>query len=72
MIQGGAHPSLHIQYKNFDLTQHFKEGRGCRTEGTFRHPEDFEVNKGLAKLGRHSRYGGGGMAAAAARVRGST
>jgi len=36
VIQDGMHPSLHIEYKNFDLKQYFKEGRGCRTEGTFR------------------------------------
>lgn len=59
VIQNGVHPSLHIEYKNFDLKQYFKEGRGLRTEGTFRNPKDFEVNKGLAnlpylqRLGRH-------------------
>ena len=50
VIQDGVHPSLHIQYKNFDLKQYFKEGRGCRTEGTFRNPNDFGVNKGLPHL----------------------
>ena len=50
VIQQGVHPSLHIQYKNFDLKQYFKEGRGCRTEGTFRNPNDFDVNKGLVNL----------------------
>jgi hypothetical protein len=45
-----VHPSLHILYKNFDLKQYFKEGRGCRTEGTFRNPNDFGVNKGLSNL----------------------
>jgi hypothetical protein len=45
-----VHPSLHISYKNFDLKQYFKEGRGCRTEGTFRNPKDFDVNKGLSNL----------------------
>jgi hypothetical protein len=45
VIQDGVHPSLHINYKNFDLKQYFKEGRGCRTEGTFRNPKDFDVNK---------------------------
>jgi hypothetical protein len=50
VIQDGVHPSLHIQYKNFDLKQYFKQGRGCRTEGTFRNPKDFGVNKGLANL----------------------
>jgi hypothetical protein len=30
VIQNGVHPSLHIQYKNFDLKQDFKEGRGWR------------------------------------------
>ena len=50
VIQNGVHPSLHIQYKNFDLKQYFKEGRGCRTEGTFRNTKDFNVNKGLSNL----------------------
>jgi hypothetical protein len=50
VIQDGVHPSLHINYKNFDLKQYFKEGRGCRTEGTFRNANDFGVNKGLANL----------------------
>src|SRR5579864_6940687 len=50
VIQDGVHPSLHIQYKNFDLKQYFKEGRGCRTEGTFRNSKDFDVNKDLSNL----------------------
>jgi hypothetical protein len=50
VIQDGVHPSLHIAYKNFDLKQYFKEGRGCRTEGTFRNPNDFGINKGLNNL----------------------
>ncbi|HEX4593502.1 MAG TPA: hypothetical protein VH157_04465 [Bryobacteraceae bacterium] len=50
VIQDGVHPSLHINYKNFDLKQYFKEGRGCRTEGTFRNPNDFGINKGLVNL----------------------
>ena len=50
VIQDGVHPSLHIEYKNFDLKQYFKEGRGCRTEGTFRNPNDFGINKGLGNL----------------------
>lgn len=50
VIQDGVHPSLHINYKNFDLKQYFKEGRGCRTEGTFRNPKDFGINKGLSNL----------------------
>ena len=49
MIQG-VHPSLHISYKHFDLKQYFKEGRGCRTEGTCRNPKDLDVNKGLSNL----------------------
>ena len=40
VIQEGVHPSLHIPYKDLDLKQYFKEGRGCRTEGTFRNPHD--------------------------------
>ena len=50
VIQDGVHPSLHISYKNFDLKQYFKEGKGCRTEGTFRNPNDFGINKGLGNL----------------------
>jgi hypothetical protein len=50
VIQDGVHPSLHIDYKNFDLKPYFKEGRGCRTEGTFRNPTEFGINKGLANL----------------------
>jgi hypothetical protein len=50
VIQDGVHPSLHINYKDFDLKQYFKEGRACRTEGTFRNPKDLAINKGLAKL----------------------
>jgi hypothetical protein len=50
VIQDGVHPSLHIEYKSFHLKQYFKEGRGCRTEGTFRDPGDFGVNKGIANL----------------------
>jgi hypothetical protein len=58
VIQDGVHPSLHINYKDFDLKPYCKEGRGCRTEGTFRNPRDFGINKGLpnlpylAKIGR--------------------
>jgi hypothetical protein len=43
-------PSLHIEYKSFDLKQYFKEGRALRTEGTFRDPRDFNVNKGLSNF----------------------
>jgi hypothetical protein len=50
VIQDGGHPSLPIQYKNFDLKQYCKEGRGCRTEGTLRNPNDFQVHQGLANL----------------------
>ena len=57
VIQDGVHPSLHISYKNFDLKQYFKEGRGCRTEGTFRNTNDFGINKGLANLSYLQRIG---------------
>ncbi len=50
VIQGGVHPSLHIEYKKFHLKQYFKEGRALRTEGTFNNPKDFGVNKGLRNL----------------------
>jgi hypothetical protein len=43
-------PPLHSNYKNFDLKQYGKEGRGGRTEGTFRNPNDLGVNQGLANL----------------------
>jgi len=50
VIQDGVQPSLHIQYKNFDLKQYFRERRGCRTEGTFRNVGDFGSNRGLINL----------------------
>lgn len=57
VIQDGVHPSLHINYKNSHLKQYFKEGRGCRTEGTFRDPGDFGVNKGIANLAYLQKIG---------------
>ena len=51
------HPSLHISYKNFDLKQDCKEGRGGRTEGSFRNPKDFDVNKGLSNLPYRQKIG---------------
>lgn len=59
VIQHGVRPSLQIEYKQFELKQYFKEGRGLRTESTFRNAYDFDINKGLAnlpyleRLGRH-------------------
>lgn len=59
VIQQGVAPSLNIEYRSFNLKQYFKEGRALRTEGTFRNPKDFGVNKGLAsfaylqQIGRH-------------------
>lgn len=59
VIQNGVSPSLHVEYKSFDLKQYFKEGRALRTESTFNDPHDFDVNKGLSnfpylyELGRH-------------------
>lgn len=50
VIQQGVHPSLHIEYKHFDLKQDFKEGRALRTEGTFRDARDFDLKKGLENL----------------------
>jgi hypothetical protein len=50
VIQQGVHPSLHIEYKHFDLKQYFKEGRALRTEGTFRDAKDFDLKKGLENL----------------------
>ena len=59
VIQDGVNPSLHIEYKQCDLKQYFKEGRGLRTETTFRNANDFGINKGISHLpylqqiGRH-------------------
>lgn len=50
VIQQGVSPSLHIEYRNFDLKQYFKGGRALRTEGTFRNPKDFGINKGLGNF----------------------
>jgi hypothetical protein len=33
VIQNGVNPSLHMEYKQFDRKQYFKEGRGLRTCG---------------------------------------
>jgi hypothetical protein len=57
VIQDGVLPSLHIEYKSFDLKQYFKEGRALRTEGTFRNPKDFNVNKGLPNFGYLQQIG---------------
>lgn len=57
VIQQGVSPSLHIEYKSFDLKQYFKEGRALRTEGTFRNSKDFDVNKGLPNFGYLQRIG---------------
>jgi hypothetical protein len=59
VIQDGVNPSLHIEYRSCDLKQYFKEGRGLRTETTFRDPGDFGINKGISnfaylqQIGRH-------------------
>jgi hypothetical protein len=50
VLYQGVHPSLHVAYKHFDLKQYYKEGRGLRTEGTFRDPGDFDVNKSIDNL----------------------
>jgi hypothetical protein len=50
VLTRGVNPALHCYYKSSRLKQYFKEGRGCRTEGTFRNPHDFGINKGLANL----------------------
>lgn len=57
VIQDGVNPSLHIQYKQCQLKQYFKEGRGLRTETTFGNSKDFRVNKGLANLNYLQRLG---------------
>ena len=50
VIEVGVHPSLHIQYKQFDLKQYFKEGRGLRTELTVHDPFDFGTRRKLENL----------------------
>jgi hypothetical protein len=50
VIQDGVNPNVHIQYKQFDLKQYFKEGLASRIEGTFRNTKDFYINKGLSNL----------------------
>jgi hypothetical protein len=50
IIENGVHPSLHIHYKQTDLKQYFKEGRGLRLETTFKDPGDFNVRKDLSQL----------------------
>jgi len=45
-----VHPSLHIDYKTFDLKQYFKEGRGLPDRRNVPQPNDFGVNKGLSNL----------------------
>jgi len=50
VITQGVSPSLHVNYKSFDLKQYFKEGRGLRTEGTCNNPQDFGVGKDLKNL----------------------
>jgi hypothetical protein len=57
VIQDGVLPSLHIEYKSFDLKQYFKEGRALRTEGTFCDPRDFNLNKGLSNFGALQQLG---------------
>lgn len=57
VIQEGVRPSLPIEYKQFALKQYCKEGRGLRTEGTFRNPYDFGINKGLSNLPYLQRLG---------------
>jgi hypothetical protein len=59
VIQEGVSPSLHIEYKETNVKQYFKENRALRTETTFRNPADFKINKGLknfpylVQVGRH-------------------
>jgi len=59
VIQEGVNPSLHIEYKQCDLKQYFREGRGLRTDTTFRNANDFGIDKGISNLpylqqvGRH-------------------
>jgi hypothetical protein len=45
VLTQGVRPSRHIGYKQFDLKQYFKEGRGLRREGTINDPRDFGVGK---------------------------
>ena len=57
VVQVGVRPSLYVEYKQFELKQYFKEGRGLRTESTFRNPYDFQINKGIENLGHLQKLG---------------
>jgi hypothetical protein len=50
VLQDGVNPSLHIEYKHCDRKQYFQEGRGLRTETTFRNTHDSGINKGVSSL----------------------
>lgn len=57
VIPDGVGPSLHLEYKQWDGKQYFKQGRGLRTESTFRNPNDCGVNQRLANLPYRQQLG---------------
>jgi hypothetical protein len=50
VITAGVNPSLHIEYKQSQVKQYFKEERALRTETTINNPGDFYTRKGLVHL----------------------
>jgi hypothetical protein len=57
VITNGVEPSLHVSYKNSDLKQYFKNGRGGRVELTVNNPNDFGANKSLENFGYLRKVG---------------
>jgi hypothetical protein len=50
VITYGVAPSLHVEFKHFQVKQYFKEQRALRTETTINDPLDFQRTKGLDTL----------------------
>lgn len=50
VITSGVHPSLHVEYKNTQIKQYFKENIALRTETTIRDARDFDVGRRLENL----------------------
>jgi hypothetical protein len=49
VIIDGVLPTLHVEYKSSHVKQYHKENRALRTETTINNPNDFGINKGVAK-----------------------
>jgi hypothetical protein len=50
VLTNGTTATLHVSYKDSDIKQYHKEGRGLRTEGTINNTRDFGVGKLLKNL----------------------